>query len=801
MGFNWFKTGRPRKSRTREIRDDIGRITAPPPGVPSLLAVPPPVALPDLPPDQIEFYLRGAIHQDRTPGNVLLICHPGKLYKFPRTLPDALREAGFNVTKIDTEPNRVRSAEKIRNALLVLSRERAPLDVIVVSGDGTLDHHVLIAAFWAFYPELVRYRPGTIDCSSIRGEDLAGLPASYRLTFFKTLPEGGSLEASEETIKEIWLLRSRLEGLLRRHRPVAAVVKLARRRPNDLLLRTAILGTLFPEKVTLRPHGFDLSGLASAPQEKMFRGLYPFIRCISTYPAGTAADNAVFAGVPGWSYGLVAGLLTRSRLFSPLRRWLEDNVTQAFLRYFIHGSVVVPARISVVGLDGDWQRISSHVAGGPAAGHFFSADLTSKTKSLFGYLKRIPRVIIKEGFFGSTIVRIRSRFASGVTKSFTEAQISEALYTNRTFIAGVGSVPTTNPTSFAGQSSLCVVPPIWYRNRKGYSSLNLRGLGVLFEAMSKGVLARILHMSGLGVGTLAGSGKFSSLLPEHQVAIKEGESIEIDYLTMEQRPRAIAIQVSGDPFQAYRMTLRTVWGPIPLLGERNSLLLAATRRSLADLHLQQTYRLERVYIGGVRYFRHHIGEDWVPAFAARTGLVQPPNHLPRNLPLVQRMLLDAWQQAGAGDFVDTTQAGLALWRQGRHAHNNDQSAHLVILREPQGTLLVRQVRTKNDTHGKIHELRARYRAVGASYIIYHSQTVVWHEDQYPQILQEDHFFKSAEAFQQDAPAFFPVLGRASQKTILLPAENAEEEPIRQSVREDTSTVSHKAPQDHPLTKL
>ena len=40
------------------------------------------------------------------------------------------------------------------------------------------------------------------------------------------------------------------------------------------------------------------------------------------------------------------------------------------------------------------------------------------------------------------------------------------------------------------------------------------------------------------------------------MAIKDGESIEIDYLTRENRPRAIAIQVSGDPFQAYRMNIR-----------------------------------------------------------------------------------------------------------------------------------------------------------------------------------------------------------------------------------------------------
>ena len=141
-----------------------------------------------------------------------------------------------------------------------------------------------------------------------------------------------------------------------------------------------------------------------------------------------------------------------------------------------------------------------------------------------GYLKRIPRVVVQEGLFGSTIVRIRSRYASGEEKSFTEAQIAEALCTNRTFIAGVGSVPTTNPTSFAGQSSLLVLAPIWHRNKAGHRILNLRSLATFIEAMFKGSLARILHMSKLGVGTLAGGGKFFFLHPEHQVAIKEGET-------------------------------------------------------------------------------------------------------------------------------------------------------------------------------------------------------------------------------------------------------------------------------------
>ena len=770
--------GKPQlEPRKDGAEDEIVADFLPLPGVTSLVAAqPPPAPYNELVPDQIEFYLRSAIHQDRTPGNLLIIFHPGRRYKFPRNLPDALTEKGYTVTQIDTEADRVRSVQKIRNALRDLGKKQAPLDVLVVSGDGTMDHHVLVAAFWAFYPDLVKFRKGAVDCSAVSREDLATIPDAYRAAFFERLPDGKTLEPSEATIKEIWLLRSRLEPLLLKQKPLSRILKRVRRKQDDLLLRIAILATLFPEKVVLRPHGFDLSALADATLKRTFQGLYPFVRSLCTYPAGTAADNAIFAGVPGWAYGLVAGLLAKSRFFEPLRRLLEKRLTRKFLRYFLNDSVVVPARISFVGFDGDWQRVSSHAAGGPGAGHFFSADLTSKTKSLAGYLKRIPKVIVQEGLFGSTIVRIRSRFASGAEKSFTEAQIAEALYTNRTFIAGVGSVPTTNPTSFAGQSSLLVLPPIWHRSMAGHRVLNLRSLATFIEAMFKGVLARILHMSRLGVGTLAGGGKFFFLLPEHQVAIKEGETIEIDYLTRENRPRAISIQVSGDPFQAFRIGIRPAWGPIPVLAKSNSLMLAATRRSLADLRLQQSYRLGRVYIGGVRYFRHHIGEEWSREFSKRTGLLQPPNHLPRSLPLAQRLLLDAWQANGAGEFVDTTESGLAALRRGRYAHNNDQSAHLLILKEPEGTLMVREVRAMGSSGGKIYETRSYYRSVYGSYIIYRSQTVVWHGNENPRVLQENHFFRSAEAFQQEAPTFFPVVARLPEEPTLLDRETVEEEP-------------------------
>jgi len=233
----------------------------------------------------------------------------------------------------------------------------------------------------------------------------------------------------------------------------------------------------------------------------------------------------------------------------------------------------------------------------------------------------------------------------------------------------------------------------------------------------------------------------------------------------------VAIQVSGDPFQAYRMWIRIAWGPVPLLGRHRSLLVAATLRSLADLRLQQSYRLGRVYIGGLRFFHHHVGEDWTDEFSARTGLLRPPTHLPKNLVQAQRFLLDAWQGAGTGDFVDTTEAGLALWRRGRYAHNNDQSAHLLLLREPQGQLMVRQVRAMDNGTGGVYESRTWYQAVGGSYLVFRGQTVLWERDGAPRLLQEDHYFRSAEAFQQEAPTFFPVVARTPEEPTLLSPES------------------------------
>jgi hypothetical protein len=324
----------------------------------------------------------------------------------------------------------------------------------------------------------------------------------------------------------------------------------------------------------------------------------------------------------------------------------------------------------------------------------------------------------------------------------------------------------------AGQSSLALVPPVINRLKGGPRGLNFRGVGAFWEAIAKGVLARCLHMAGLGVGRLAGGGRFALLLPEHQVAIKEGEEIEIQYLTLGGRPRGIPIQVSGDPFQAWKLNIRSSWSPIPILGEAESLLLDTTRAVLADLRLRQSYGLRVEYIGATHYFWHHLGEEWDEDFRARTGLVQPPLWLPLPLAMVQRQYLDAWRAAGAGEFVDTSQSGVVLGRRGRYAHNNDQSAHLVVLKQPGATLLVRQIRRQpiDPLHpqGTVYENRARYRRFGANYLIYESSTLAWRGQEPPIIVQEDHWFRDAETFQQAAPAFFPLLRGPTESPALVP---------------------------------
>lgn len=728
-------------------------------------APPPPGPSGDLGPDEIESYVRSAMHQDRRPGNVLAICHPLRMHKAPRDLLEQVRAAGFDVHVVETHPDRVTSVTRIRDALLAHSTDDVPLDVVVFSGDGSLDHHVVVAAFWAFYPDLVTYRDGAIDTSAVGPEDLLRVSPAYRRAFLDPLPDGAGIDPTLETLKQLWVLRSAVEPLLAKERSVSRILRKLDRHAEDAMLRVAVLSALVPEKVVLRAHGFDLSGLAKATRERTFQGLYPFIRAIAAYPAGTAADNAQYAGVPGWAYAQASRLFVRLPFLDGLRRWAERRTARRFMAYFTRNGVVVPARFSVIAFDGDWQLISSHAAGGPSAGRIFAADLSGGATGVAGYVLRLPQVILNEGLFGSTIVRLRAWTARGRSKAETEAQIAEGLYTNRTFIAGVGTVPATNPTSFAGQSSLVVVPPIWSRDDEGKVQISLRGVGTLAESILKGMLARVVHALGLNPGALAGGGRFRIAAPEHQITLKEGEELDIRYLTRDRRPRFVPTQVSGDPFQAWRTTIRVAWGPIPLLANQTSLLLGSARRSLRNLRIEQTYRLRSVSIGGLSWFRHQVGEAWSTDLTERTGLFEPPRTLPYRLARVQYLLLRRWQALGTGEFVDTSEHGLQMGRRGRHAHNNDQSAHLVLMRERRNTLLVRQVR-KRGGGDDIHEALTTYRAFGPTYVIHSSQVRVWHRDEAPRIVLEEHYFRSAEEFRAEAPSFFPFIAQSPDQHVL-----------------------------------
>ena len=718
-----------------------------------LTTVPPPSpdALSD--PSVLESTVRSAVHRDRSPGTLLAVCHPLRMYKVPRGLLDAIAQAGWRVDVVETRPERTVSIRSIRDAMIEASGD-GPLDIMVFSGDGSLDHHVLVAAFWAFYPELVTERRGVIEVTPPSREELAGLPEVYLRAFLSPLPQGSTLEPDDATIQRLWVLRARIAPLLRRG---AAPWRIARRADlpeADPRLRLAVIAALLPHRVTLRPHGFDLAGLAAASREVAFQGLYPFVRSIAVYPAGTAADNALYAGVPGWTYAQGAKWMAAGWLDALRRRW-EARARRRFLDYFLDG-IVVPARFSVVAFDGDWQVLSSHAAGGPAGGKFFSADLERKTGGLLGYLARIPSVILGEGIFGSTVVRVRAVAVDGSTRIETQGRLVEGLYTNRAFIAGVGSVPSTNPTSFAGASSLVLGPPLWYRNAEGRAVFDPSGLLSFVEAIGKGIVGRALHLVGIGAGRLASGGRFTFASPENQITLTEGESVDITFLDRDGKPRFVPTQVSGDPFQATTMTVRVAWGPLPLLAAPDSLLLAAAQRALTRLRHLQSWNLQTVHIGGVPFYRHRVGDEALPE-----GLPPPPMTLPRRLEVAQRMLLHRWSRLGVGPFIDTTEQGLALGRRVRHAHNSDQTAHLVLLRE-RGTLLVRLVRrTRSAT---ILEGRALYRSGWGGWIIHDVQVRCWDDGQTtPRILQEEHYFQDADGFRLEAPGFFPyVEGQGGQ---------------------------------------
>jgi len=717
---------------------------------------PPPAPSAELRPDDLERYVLAGVHHDRTPGNLLVVLHPFKKNKVPRPLFAALRDRGFGVHVVETQAELAVSVESIRDKLLELSDEDVPLDLMVISGDGSLDHHVMIAAYRAFYPDLVSHQPGGIGCSRVTKRHLEELPPDYRRVFFpRGLPR--DLEPTQANVTLIWLLRSKIEFAVQRGRSPESVLRLARRDPDDPLLAMAVLAARWPQLVDLIPAHFDLEKLAEATMEESFQGLYPWIRSIACYPAGVAADNAVFAGVPGWTFSSVGNLLARWRALDPLRRMAERAATSRFVEYFCESGVVVPARLSVLAIDGTWRLICGHVLGGPGAGHFFTKDLTRKTQTLMGYLIRIPKVIVSQGILGKSRVRVRSFDAGGHTKSHFEGHLVEGLYTNRTYAAGVASIPTTNPTSFAGQSSLMLIPPLWSRARKGRSPVNLRGLFAFTEVIIKGLVARVLHTFGFGTGTLTVGGRVWWLLPGNQVAIKEGERIQIEYHHMDGTPRGVPVVVSGDPFQARRMDIKVLWGPIPMLGARRSLLVSSTRKTLTNLRMEQSFDLEHTYIGGVRYYRHRTGQPWTPDLSSVTGLILPPLHLPRSLGRSYELLRRRWQAAGAGEFTDTSKPGLPLVRKGIFAHNNDQTAHLLVLKQSHGAVLVRLVRARHG-HG-LYETRARYGSYGASYIIQHSQTIHYDEDQPPRILREAYYFRDAEEFQQAAATFLPIADR------------------------------------------
>lgn len=715
-------------------------------------AAPPPRLDDKADPARIASYVRAAMHEDRTPGRLVVVLHPFRRFKLPRTLFSDLTAAGFEVIIVETQADRLASVAAIRDALVEARDPDVPLDLMCVAGDGTLDHHVLIGAFWAFYPDLVVPRAGEISVEEVPGAERARLPNSVRRVLDRGV-DVDSFEPDEDTVKRIWQLRSELRSPLLRGETLERMASRVGLETVDPLLAVALLATALPHRVVLRPHGFDLEGLAAATSEQTFQGLYGFLRSITVYPAGTASDNAMYAGVPGWVYSQLARVVTRWSFLDPLRRLMERRTARRFLRYFTTASVVVPARFSMVSFDGDWQAVCSHAVGGPGSGRMFAGDIGGKSEGLSGYLLALPKLVWQEAVVGETMVHVQALDADGRVLTETRSNVGEGLFTNRTFIAGLGAVPSTDPTSFAGSSTFVLAQPILARQGDGRRELVLRGLGALLEGMAKGILGRVLHLVGIDPGALAGGGKLASLWPEHQLTLRDGEELRLQFMDRHGQPRVAPTQVSGDPYQAHQMGIRVAWGPLPLLASDRSLLLASTRRSLAHLRLQDTWKLDGVFIGGLWYFRHDAGAAFHQDFFESHGLFQPPLTIRRGLATVQQTLLSAWERQGIGPFTDTSHPGFQLDRRGRYAHNADQTAHLVILREARNSLLVRQVRAIEA--GRIHETHTWYRAFGPSWVISETETRCWKEDERPVILQESHFCRSAETLRREAPAFFP----------------------------------------------
>ncbi|MBO86318.1 MAG: hypothetical protein CL927_13250 [Deltaproteobacteria bacterium] len=702
-------------------------------------------------PERIESFVRAALHRDRTPGVVLAVCHPLRMYKVPPGLFAALEERGFEVRRVDTLPDRVASVRQIRDALLDATATEKPVDLLVFSGDGTLDHHVLVAAFWAFRPTLVHETTGTATVKAPSPDSLEAVPPRLREAFLDPLPDATALPGlHESTVHRFWVQRSRIRSrVLRNHHP-RRIARAAGLPESSPLLRLLVFAVLFPDCVALQAPGFDLSGLAESPHDDTAQGLYPYLRSIAAYPAGTAADNALYAGIPGYIYAQFSKLLNRPALHALRRRWAQ-KATNRFVKVFTEG-VVVPARYSLVAFDNQWSMVSSHAAGGPGGGAFFAADLEAKTGGLWGYLRRIPRVFFEEAVFGSTVLRVTTTSAEGRELQRSEGRMVEALYTNRAFIAGVGGVPSTNPSALAGQSSLILVPPVLYRGRSGRLLFDLSGLASFIEAIIKGLAGRAMHALGLGVGNLAGGGSFWSASPANQITLQEGQSVQLDFYGTDGRRRAVATQVSGDPYQCWTMQMRVAWGPLPLLAAPGSLLMAAAQRALKRLRITRTWQLETVYIAGLAWLRHKVVAR--PDAIEEGGLCMPPWTLPTRLTAAQKELRRQWETQGVGSFIDTTEQGLAPGRQGRYAHNSDHTAHLMVLRD-RGGLLVRQVRRMGE---RIYEARTHYSRWPLGWVIHENSVRCTAPGEPPALLLEEHYFRNADALREEAPAFFPMVG-------------------------------------------
>ena len=708
----------------------------------------PPVA--SAAPELVEPFVRAALHRDREPGVVLAICHPLRMYKVPDALFDALSKRGFEVRRVDTQPERVDSVRHIRDAILDAASTGRPLDLLVFSGDGTLDHHVLVAAYWAFLPHLVKQSPGELTVRAPEAEALAAVPGRLRDAFLSELPTPRDQPPTEQDVHEFWVQRSRISSLVRNNSRPRRIARRAGMGVDDPKLRLLVFSVLFPHLVELRPPGFDLGALANASHEETAHGLYPYLRSIAAYPAGTAADNALYAGIPGYVFAWFSRPLNRPGLRT-LRKWWARRTVERFVQVFTRG-VIVPARFSLVSFDNRWTMLSSHAAGGPGGGAFFSADLEAKTGGLWGYLKRIPKVIINEALFGDAVLRVSTTSADGRLRERSEGRMVEALYTNRAFIAGVGGVPSTNPTALAGQSSLILIPPIVYRGRGNRTLVDLSGLVTFGEAIVKGLAGRLMHAVGLGVGNLAGGGSFWSAAPSNQITLQEGQTVQLDFFDPAGHRRASATQVSGDPYQAWTMQMRVAWGPLPLLAAPDSLLMAAAQRALSRLRVTRTWQLQTVYIAGVAWLRHQV--EATPGAAPEGGLCRPPWTLPNRLTTAQRRLRRRWEEEGTGPFIDTTEQGVALGRRGRYAHNSDHTAHLMVLRE-RGGLLVRQVRRMGE---RIYEARTHYTRWPLGWVIHENEVRCTEPGQAPRVLLEEHYFRDADALRQEAPSFFPMVG-------------------------------------------